>query len=285
MDLEHRVKRYPESKKVAAQILSACRDGRLPEALAQRYLQGYDYPALSYSIRNQLVLNLQGDPDARGYKAWRHVQRHVKKGQKARYVLAPRLGRSTVVDDEETGQQTRYRPVIGWRNLPVFGYDQTDGAPLADREEADKRATTHLETLPLREVAKEWGLSISYANDSSSTGRLGWYSPLQSSITLGVRNLSTWAHELVHAADDRAGHLGALTPKSRADAEIVAELGGAVLLTVLGHEKHADLGGCWQYLQRYAGPDVLMTVDRLLDRSTGAVDMILAAASAVEARY
>ena len=57
----------------------------------------------------------------------------------------------------------------------------------------------------------------------------------------GVQNLSTWAHELIHAADDRLGKLG----KCKVNNEVVAELGGAVLLQCLGKPVEADLGGAW----------------------------------------
>ena len=43
------------------------------------------------------------------------------------------------------------------------------------------------------------------------------------SIALGVENLSTWAHEFIHAADDRLGHLTENGQHWRAEA--VAELG------------------------------------------------------------
>ena len=61
-------------------------------------------------------------------------------------------------------------------------------------------------------------------------------------IALGVENLSTWCHELVHAADDRNGKLRGKKVRK----ETVAELGGAVLLSILGYENKTDLGGCWE---------------------------------------
>lgn len=71
------------------------------------------------------------------------------------------------------------------------------------------------------------------------------------SIALGTRNLATWAHELIHAADDRLQATG-LRGGQRWDQEIVAELGGATLLEIAGEPVESDLGGCWQYIRRYA---------------------------------
>ena len=60
--------------------------------------------------------------------------------------------------------------------------------------------------------------------------------------------------------------------------ETVAELGGAVLLRVLGHEEEADLGGCWEYVRQYAAHDGIEVIDacgRVLERSCQAVALIL----------
>ncbi len=99
---------------------------------------------------------------------------------------------------------------------------------------------------------------------------------------LGVENLSTWCHELVHAADDRNGKLKG--PK--VSRETVAALGGAILLQMLGYEHEADLGGCWKYIQSYAGDekiDVLAACGRVLDRTCEAVALILDTAEALRA--
>jgi antirestriction protein ArdC len=93
-------------------------------------------------------------------------------------------------------------------------------------------------------------------------------------IALGVENLSTWCHELVHAADDRNGTLRG----KKVQKETVAELGGAVVLRILGYEHEVDLGGCWEYIQSYAkkeGIDVLAACGAVLDRTCEAVALIL----------
>ncbi len=196
--------------------------------------------------------------------------RQVCRKQRARYILAPRQGRTTTVIDEVTGQKERIRPVIGWRTLPVFGYDQTEGKPIPEREAIQ----SHLDSLPLLELAQEWGIGVTHTN-ARQTGALGWYAP--GTIALGVENLSTWAHELIHAADDRNGRL---REGSSSDAEVVAELGGAILLTTLGHDHEADLGGCHNYLTRHAKGPLFPTLERLLERTTAAVSLVLDEAGA-----
>jgi hypothetical protein len=95
-------------------------------------------------------------------------------------------------------------------------------------------------------------------------------------IALGVKNLSTWAHELVHAADDRVQ--GGIKGGQHLDQETVAELGGAVLLQALGQEQESDLGGCWRYIAGYCEREhknVIAVCQRYLERICKAVALIL----------
>jgi hypothetical protein len=173
------------------------------------------------------------------------------------------------VEDKRTGQERT--AIHGFKGTPVFGLGQTEGeATPAGRGEVEE----WLDSLPLRHVAEEWGISVG-AYDGRGANYLGQYRHA-SGIALGVRNHSTWCHELVHAADDRNGSLK--KKGGKVDLEVVAELGGAVLLTMLGQTSEADLGGCWEYIQRLAGPvqaDVLSVCGKVLDRTCEAVALIL----------
>jgi hypothetical protein len=95
-------------------------------------------------------------------------------------------------------------------------------------------------------------------------------------IEIGVKNLSTWTHELVHAADDKNGKLKERGQHWRS--ETVAELGGAVLLEILGFNHDADLGGCFGYIRHYAQKEKIGVTEaciRVLDRTCAAVALIL----------
>jgi hypothetical protein len=119
--------------------------------------------------------------------------------------------------------------------------------------------------------------------NGTEAGALGWYSSGGKSIALGVCNLSTWAHELMHAADDRC--IGGLKPGQRGDQEIVAELGGAVLLECIGQHEAADVGGAWRYIDAYAKRDKVAPLtycERLLRRVCTAVALVLDTAAALE---
>jgi hypothetical protein len=82
---------------------------------------------------------------------------------------------------------------------------------------------------------------------------------------------------LVHAADYRAGTI-TKTPGQQPDNEVVAELGGAILLEILGHEVEADRGGAWAYIKAYAEQakiEPLTACVRTLNRTCDCVALIL----------
>ena len=184
----------------------------------------------------------------------------MKKGQKAFRILSPLMKK---IEDEKSGEEKKV--IYGFTGTPVFGVDQTEGEPFPEQDSIQD----WLANLPLREVADEWGLSVEAYNCMG--GHLGMYKHGKA-IALGVRNLSTWCHELVHAADDRNTSLRG----RKLSQETVAELGGAVLLTILGYEHEADLGGCWKYINNFArveGKEVLSVCSWLLDRTCDAVSL------------
>lgn len=255
-----------KTEEAARDILQAFENpGSLPKPLAQVFVHRKDgSPCRAWSWRNQLIAAVRGHSDARGYRQWEQVGRRVRKGEKAFRILSPLA--TKVVDQKTEEERTA---VFGFRGTPVFGYGQTEGELLRN---GDPNVQRWIESLPLRDVPEAWGLSIE-AYNGRHTSSLGVYRHGQG-IGLGVKNLSTWCHELVHAADDRNGKLKG----QKVAKEIVAELGGAVLLRILGYDHESDLGGCWEYIQRYAGDEkvnVLAACGRVLDRTCEAVALIL----------
>jgi hypothetical protein len=241
----------------------------LPEPMAKVFLRRADgSPCREWSWRNQLIVALRGHSDARGFRQWERVGRRVRKGEAAFRILSPIVRTAA---DERTGEERCV--TYGFRGTPVFGLGQTEGDPVTPDDTAE-----WLLGLPLREVAEAWGLSVE-AYDGTRAGSLGAYRPGES-IALGVENLSTWSHELVHAADDRRTALKG----GKVRREAVAELGGAVLVRLLGREAEADLGGCWSYLRSLTGgsPEQALTLcGEVLDRTCGAVALILATAEEI----
>lgn len=263
----------------ASKIVDAFREGVIPQKLAPVFLNRKDdVPCRGWSWRNQLLTAIEGHSDARTFKAWKGASRNVKKGQKAFYILEPVMVKRK---DKTTGDDVF--AFVGTRPSPRFGLDQTEGQPLP----VDHEYENWLRNLPFMEVAKNWGLKVEGFNGGGGLlgGILGRYRRGES-IALGVKNLSTWTHEMVHAADDRLGNLKERGQHWRS--ETVAELGGCILLTALGLEHDADKGGCWDYVQRYAskaGIDVVKACMDVLDRVGKAVSLILDEAEKLSADH
>jgi antirestriction protein ArdC len=273
------MKFYGKAECAAKQIVAAFQAGNLPQALAPIFVHRRDnVPMAGWSWHNQLLCVLAGCADARGYRQWEEVGRHVKKGQHAQaQILVPCTRKETATDD--SGQETTRIRLYGFRAQPVFDVAQTEGEALAER---DPENAAWLQSLPLRPVAEAWGLSVDCYSGKPGKA-LGWYRHKQA-IALGVQNLATWAHELVHAADDRLGQLTERGQHWRS--ETVAELGSAILLECLGNPVEADLGGCWEYVSAYArdaGLEPITACNRVLKRTCDAVALILDTAATLAA--
>jgi hypothetical protein len=192
------MKPSPKVEAVAEEILAAFRDGRIPAALAQIFIhRKTDSPSLRWSLGNRLIAALHGHFDARGFRQWKAAGRHVKRGEHAFYILGPCLRRRSsaheLADTGSGADEAEELVLTGFTAIAVFGYAQTEGEPLPGEEE--ERA--FISTRPLIEVARSWDLAVT-TFPGEGTGRLGTYRP--GAIALGVENLSTWSHELVHYA-------------------------------------------------------------------------------------
>lgn len=270
--------KYTErAKEAAAAILDAFKGGNLPAAIAPIFINRKDCsPCRSWSWANQLLVALHGHGDARGYRQWEAVGRNVKKGEKSFAILTPNVRK--IKEQDDSGRESEKTIVTGFSHAAVFGLSQTDGEPLPD---TDPEATRWIADLPLREVAEQWGLTVESYNGRDG-GYKGYYRH-RAGIAVGVRNLATWAHELVHAADDRLGNLTEQGQHWRS--ETVAELGGAVLLECLGEKVESDRGGCWEYVAAYATAakvEPITACQRVLKRVCDAVALLLSTAETLK---
>lgn len=263
-----------KAEEAAQQILEAFADPNgLPKPIATVFVNRHDgSPCRKWTWRNQLIVAINGFSDGRGFRQWEKVGRQVKSGQKSFRILSPL--KKTIVEEETEKERV---VIYGFRGTAVFGVEQTEGDPLPNNDDGIQE---WLRNLPLREVAEEWNLSVE-AFSGRGAHCIGKYR-YGKAIALGVEDLSTWCHELIHAADHRNGKLKG----SKVKGEIVAELGGAVLLTLIGYDHEADLGGCWEYIQQFAGTDnekALKKCGEVLGRTCEAVALILDTADALPA--
>lgn len=274
------MKLYGEhTRQVAERIVDAFRNpAKLPGALAPVFIRRRDdVPCRKWSWHNQLVAALSGTQDARGIRQWNSAGRKVKKGSNALWILAPCIKK---VKEEKDGEEKERQILYGFRSVPVFAVEDTEGEPLP---EGDGQYDTWVEELPLMEVAQEWGIQVgTYTHAQGNPLGYYRYGGEGLAIMLGVENLSTFTHELVHAADHRIAGLR----EAQWHKEIVAELGGAILLECLGKSHDADLGGAFQYIERHAQEakkDTVGACIEVLNRTCECVKLILDTAERTDA--
>lgn len=259
----------------------------LPERMAKTYLIGKDRYCSRWSQRNQLLVWLAGHDDAATDRTWLRRGREVRKDEldKPFAILKPIIKkfpqRTEVLDSdgEPTGtvNTTWISYLAGFEAWRVYGIEQTDivDEALWAQHAGDGKDKEFLESLPWLAVADKWGLEV-----DSFGGGDGWYGFYEHGkrIGLSVAEYQTWAHEMIHAAEDKLGTL-TQAPGQQPDNELVAELGACVLLTLAGLDHEIDLRFCWEYISKYSSGDPRKQAFVLLGRICGAVELILAEAS------
>lgn len=210
---------------------------------AAPFIQAPEIPSTKYSWHNRMILAMQDAMDARGFRAWEEAGRHVKRGSKAVWILAPSTKKVTDDDGNEDVITT------GFRAVPVFRVEDTEGRPLP----------VYLpRTLPpLHGLAAMNGLEIKYQN--TRVGEEGYYSPIDRTISLSTEDPAVYLHELMHHYDRK---LGGRSREYREN-ETVAELGACVLARMYGIDNARN---SWSYIASYAGENTAEAVGRLCGR-------------------
>jgi len=255
-----------------AEFTKGLEAGTLPTAIAKATINRNHnafVPSDSWSILNQVRRVMALTDDARGFKAWLEAGRQVKKGASAFYIMAPLA--KQITDKDEQGNETKKTALYGFKWLPVFRYEDTEGNPLPDRPEIN------IPLPALAPVAQSWGLAVDYR---PFNGQFYGSYLHGKSITLATPDEQTFFHELAHAADDK---LGTITKKQgqQADNEIVAELAAATLMFLYG--RSANTGYTGNYLKSYAGNanNAVKAISALIKRIDAVVTLIMTEADAM----
>jgi hypothetical protein len=180
-----------------------------------------------YSFGNVLLIAAQCHEATRvaGFNAWRKMNRSVRKGEKAIFIIAPMTYKNTHAQDREDD-----RVIRGFKFVPVFDVAQTDGEDLpsvCSRLDGDDPSGIFVQ---LVSVAQSLGFAVEVIELSGTTN--GDCSHLNHRIRVEATNspaqrVKTLAHEISHAilhADY----------KDRALAELEAESTAYVVCQSLG---------------------------------------------------
>ena len=206
--------------------------------IIRRRAEDHPLPSDAWSPGNRWLMLAGGTSDARGFAQWHGVGRRVKPGSKALYICAPIIRKRQPNETDEADSETNLR-IIGFRWIPVFRLEDTAGASIASWD------YTPSVLPPLFHVAERLGASVTW---QPFAGRaLGLYRPGSKQIFLAEQSALTFFHELCHHVD---AQLQPLQAGRLAEAELVAEFGGAVLCSLQGITGYE--AGTYRYLQAYA---------------------------------
>lgn len=257
-------------------LLALWESGEMPAAIATLTIrrQGGERPSDAWSLGNRLLVLLADTDDARGFRQWEQVGRHVLKGARAIYILGP-IARKVDGEDPVTGEACQRTIIRGFKAIPVFRLEDTDGRPV----EVPDYAPPVLP--PLAEVAEAWGIKVTYRADGGG-GYYGAYSPTARRIELVTHAEMTFFHELAHVAHGRLGGLTRAGQDPRQ--EIVAETSAAALCLMYGLEGYVAPAA--EYVAQYAGmdpDDAARGALRHLGEVEAVLDLILTAAAQLAA--
>lgn len=234
---------------------------QLPDLCAKALISAPEKPISRWSMGNQLLALLAGTEDARGYRQWQDVGRHVRAGSKAFHILGPVFAQKPLEGDY--GEEETVEVLVGFRAIPVFCYEDTEGKDLPAYKPRDPP--------PLLEVAEKCGMRVNYVR--LAAGVYGMTEYERKVITLATEDWSTFFHELAHALhrtfEPKSGH------GQEPEAETVAQLVAATLARLYGRP---DDSFSWTYIASQAESSGPQTVGRLcmrvLDRAKRVLDLI-----------
>ena len=245
-------------KQTLASILDVFKSGQIPEKVAFAAFPPFKVPSVKWSYLNHILMMINETSDARGFRQWLDVNRHVKKGAKAFYIFAPRLKKEKNSDGEKE------ESLVGFLTVPVFKVEDTEGEPL-DYEQ------TGIKEFPLMDKAREWGLSVSAVGEN---GRY-WGAYNGREIKLATEEECVFFHELAHH-----GHklvIGELKQGQDWKQEIVAELSAEALCCIVGLKKETT-GNSYRYIENYAkeaGLNPVMACLQVLNETEKVLKLIL----------
>jgi hypothetical protein len=126
-----------------------------------------------YSFSNTVLILAQRPTATRvtGFRTWRQLGRHVQRGQRAIWILAPVVTRRADDRPDATDLERPTRTVVAFRAVPVFAEDQTSGEPLPEVCRRLSGEDPHGLYEALVQVARDVGFSVAdHAFDGETNG-------------------------------------------------------------------------------------------------------------------
>ena len=170
----------------------------------------------------------------------------------------------TITEKDDGGKETEKTLLLGFRPVPVFPVESTDGEALEKYDYTPKNLP------PFYDICEKLGITVYWK--PASRPAYGWYSPASDSITMQSTDWAVFYHEACHSIRERIADT-----KDIATEEIIAELTSAVLMAMNGINSYQKQA--YEYICRYCqdkSPDkVLQTIFKSLNVVEEIVNIVL----------
>ena len=212
----------------------------------------------SYSLLNQMFLKHEGEYAT--FKQWQDLGGHIRKGEKSEIIVFWKV--LPVEEEQEDGTKAvKQIPLLKYIN--VFHISQVDGVePLPKEELNDIEPIEQAE-----EVLKDYW-TREHIKVEHVAGNKAFYSPNMDMIHLPLfeqftnaeEYYSTAFHESVHSTmkgtrcnreEERKGKIAAFGSEEYSKEELVAEIGSANLLNIIGIETRKTFRNNAAYIQNW----------------------------------
>lgn len=212
----------------------------------------------SYSLLNQMLLKHEGEYAT--FKQWSDLGGHIRKGEKSEMVVFWKV--LPVEEEQKDGSKiVKQIPLLRYYN--VFHISQVDGVePLKQEELHDIEPIEKAESV-LTDYWKRENIKVEHIK-----GNEAYYSPLFDMIHLPLfeqfkdanEYYATAFHESVHStmkesrcnrAEERKNKLVAFGSEEYSKEELVAELGSASLMNIIGIETKKSFRNSTAYIQSW----------------------------------
>ena len=212
----------------------------------------------SYSLLNQMLLGKDGEWAS--FKQWTDLGGHIRKGEKSSIVVFWKI--LPVEEVQEDGSKVvKQIPLLKYIN--VFHISQVDGVePLPKEELHDIEPIEKAESILIDYWTRE-NIKVEHIK-----GNKAFYSPMSDMIQLPLfeqfkdanEYYSTAFHESVHStmkesrcnrAEERKNKLVAFGSEEYSKEELVAEIGSANLMNIIGIETKKSFRNSTAYIQSW----------------------------------
>lgn len=211
-----------------------------------------------YSLINQMMLSHNGEYAT--FKQWQQLGGHVRKGAKSEIVVFWKI--QSIEEKQDDGTTIKKSiPLLRYYN--VFHISQVEGVePLSQDELKDIEPIEKAENI-LRDYVKKENITLEHtAGDKAyySPGRDLIHLPLMEQFRDASEYYSTAFHEATHSTmketrcnrmEERKGKLVAFGSDEYSKEELVAEIGSANIMNMLGIETKKSFRNSTAYIQNW----------------------------------